>query len=329
MRRINLISAIGTPLTQDESLRVEGLDRLLSLQWDAGIDGVLVAGTMGLMQLLREQTYVQLIDKSVEFCRGKGELLVGVGDAGYARTADRIGYINGLAVDGIVVLPPYLVRFRQEELLDYFRALANISKAPLFLYDLPSLTGVKLEVSTVFELSKHPNIAGIKCSGDLNDALDLIGSVDQSFRVIVAQADQVDALCEQGITNQLDGVFSLAPEWTREIADSAAADDWIAAADAQQRLSGILRLLREFGVFPAYHQLMHERGIPGLFAPKPFQLLNESKRSVLESHKLVEALRQTKPAVARNGVASVNGGYKGAAGSDGRAARTNTDLQAR
>ena len=101
MPKINLISAVGTPLNPDESLHVDSLDRLLSLQWNAGIDGVLVAGTMGLMQLLREQTYVQLIEHSIELCRGKGELLVGIGDAGFARTADRIGYINGLAVDGV------------------------------------------------------------------------------------------------------------------------------------------------------------------------------------------------------------------------------------
>ena len=89
MPTINLISAVGTPLNPDESLHVDSLDRLLSLQWNAGIDGVLVAGTMGLMQLLREQTYAQLIEHSIELSRGKGELLVGIGDAGFAvrRTA--------------------------------------------------------------------------------------------------------------------------------------------------------------------------------------------------------------------------------------------------
>jgi 4-hydroxy-tetrahydrodipicolinate synthase len=326
MPKINLISAVGTPLNADESLHLDGLDRLLSLQWNAGIDGVLVAGTMGLMQLLRDQTYAQLIECSVELSKGKGELLVGIGDAGFARTADRIGYINGLTVDGVVALPPYLVRFRQEELLDYFRALANISKAPLFLYDLPSLTGVKLEVATIFELSKHPNIAGIKCSGDLNDALDLMGSVDASFRVIVAQADQVDVLCEQGVANHLDGVFSLAPEWTKAIAIASESSDWVAAAEAQQNLSGILSMLREYGVFPAYHELMHVREIPGLFAPKPFQLLSESQQKSLASQPLVDSLRRA----GRDGARMESSGISVArefAATDGHAARAKVDFQ--
>ena len=291
MPKVHLISAVGTPLNPDETVHIDGLERLLNLQWDAGIDGVLIAGTMGLLQLLREQAYTSLIEHSVRLCKGKGEVLVGVGDAGFARTADRIANVNGLSVDGVVVLPPYLVRFRQDELIDYYRGLADVSKAPLFLYDLPSLTGVKLNVATILELSKHPNIAGIKCSGDLNDALELIASVDESFRVIVAQADRVDVLCQQGIANHLDGVFSLVPEWIVAIATASEAGDWVAAADAQRKASGILQLLREYGVFPAYNELMHVREIPGLFAPKPFHVLTDSQRESLTSDPLVKLLK--------------------------------------
>jgi 4-hydroxy-tetrahydrodipicolinate synthase len=290
MPTTNLISAIGTPLKSDETLHLEGLERLLDLQWCAGIDGVLIAGTMGLLQLLREPTYISLIEQSTRLCNGRGEILIGVGDAGFARTADRIAAVNRHRVDGVVVLSPYLVRFGQDELIDYYRELAVLSKAPLFLYDLPSLTGVKLEMATILELSNHPNIAGIKCSGDLKDAMELIAYVDEGFRVIVAKADQVDVLCQQGITDQLDGIFSLVPEWISAIAASADADDWLAAAEWQRKASGVLQLLREYGVFPAYSELMNIRGVPGLFAPKPFQLLNETQRESLRNDPLVKLL---------------------------------------
>ena len=291
MARANLISAVGTPLEQDESLHMEGLMRLLDLQWRAQINGVLIAGTMGLLQLLRDQTYAALVKHSAAYCKGKGEILIGVGDAGFARTADRINFVNDFAVDGVVALAPYLVKFRRDELLDYYRALADLSRAPLFLYDLPSLTGVKLDVQMVVELSHHPNIGGIKCSGDLSDTMELITCVGSSFRVVVAQADQVDTLCQQGVVDQLDGVFSLVPEWTVEIVTAADAGDWIAAARAQRKLNETLRLLREYGVFPAYHELLRLRGIPGLFAPKPFQLLSDAKCQSLAALPLVKSLR--------------------------------------
>ena len=74
-------------------------------------------------------------------------------------------------------------------------------------------------MATIAELSNHPNIVGIKCSGDLNDSLELMECVDDGFRVIVAKADQVDVLCQQGIVNHLDGIFSLVPEWIVDIAE--------------------------------------------------------------------------------------------------------------
>jgi len=291
MNKVRLISAVGTPLTSDENLHSEGLEAILAAQWASGIDGVLVAGTMGLLQLLREATYAQLVEESVPLCRGKGELLVGVGDAGFARTADRIRYTNRFAIDGVVVVTPYLIPFQREELLDYFSALADLTRVPLFLYDLPSLTGVRLETDLVLELSKHPNIAGIKCSGSLEDALDLIERADPSFRVIVAQADRVDQLCQQGIHHHLDGVFSLVPEWTNNIARAAENEDWVAAAAAQRLVSETLKVLHQYGVFPAYSALLTARGIPGSFAPRPFRVLDEGRRRELLASPLVESLK--------------------------------------
>jgi hypothetical protein len=57
-----LISAIGTPLEDDECLHGEGLRAHLEQQRAANIDGILVAGTMGLLQMLRDQTYQQLVE---------------------------------------------------------------------------------------------------------------------------------------------------------------------------------------------------------------------------------------------------------------------------
>ncbi len=159
-----LVSAIGTPLTDAELLHEEGLAAHIEDQWSSGITGLLVAGTMGLLQLLRDETYEALVRRSVEFSRGKGEVLVGAGDCGFARTRDRIAFLNTQKVDGVVVLAPYFLCFSQSELLDYFRGLADESRAPLYLYDLPQRTRCKIQLATALELSNHPNIRGIMCS---------------------------------------------------------------------------------------------------------------------------------------------------------------------
>jgi 4-hydroxy-tetrahydrodipicolinate synthase len=271
---ISLTSAIGTPLTAEESLHIEGLEAHIDEQWDRGMTGLLIGGTMGAMQLLAEQTYRDLVTHGAKYSKNRGDVLVGVGDAGFARTRERIRFANTQKVDGVVVLSPYLFRFSPSEVTSYFTALADCSTRPLYLYDLPVLTGVRLDTDTVLALSSHRNIRGIKSSGDFALTRQLIEIAPPGFRVIVAQADLLDVLLRHGVEEHLDGVFSLAPKWVRQLADAALATDWEEAKRVQGKLSALLRLLRQYGVFPTFTALLNARGVPGNFAPAPYQKLH-------------------------------------------------------
>jgi 4-hydroxy-tetrahydrodipicolinate synthase len=289
---MSLISAIGTPLRPDESLHRDALAAHIEDQWSNGMTGILVGGTMGAMQLLTDTTYRALIDHAVESSAGRGEVMIGVGDAGFARTRERIRLAHEKKIDGVVVLPPYLIKFSQEQLISYFTTLADISAVPLFLYDLPGLTGTKLELKTVLELAEHPNIRGIKCSCELSFTRQLIDAAPSGFRVIVAQADLIDMLLRHGVKEHLDGVFALAPHWVREIGDAAAVEDWDRAAAAQRRLSELLSILKQFGVFPTFSAIMNARGIQANFAPAPLPPLSERLRETALSTPIVQELVQ-------------------------------------
>ena len=281
MSNAYLISAIGTPLDREERLHEEGLRGHLDDQWSHGIDGVLVAGTMGLLQLLREQTYRRLVELSVELCKGRGELLMGAGDAGFARTRDRIEFLNQYPIDGVVVLTPYFLQFSQQELGDYFLALADVSRPPLYLYNLPARTHVELEHETVQRVAEHPNVRGIKCSCDLDWTRELIRRVGDHFRIVVAAPTQVDALLREGMDNHLDGMYALAPLWVAAIGRAADAGDWPLAAEYQQRLTALLDLLKRFGGFPVFSALLNARGIPGDFRPAPIRPLSDQQRQTM------------------------------------------------
>jgi 4-hydroxy-tetrahydrodipicolinate synthase len=99
------VSAICAPLTGTDQLHEEGLAAHLDEQWSAGIHGVLVAGTMGLMQLQRDDTYQALCRRSIELTKGRGEIMIGAGDTSLARTLARVEFINSLRhVDGVATL---------------------------------------------------------------------------------------------------------------------------------------------------------------------------------------------------------------------------------
>lgn len=293
MAQFSLISAIGTPLNEEEGLHVEGLHAHLAQQHDARIDGILVAGTMGLMQLLADKTYHDLVSHSAQWWKGKGEVLAGVGDASFARTADRIRRLNEVPVDGVVVLSPYFVTFSQAELIDYFRSLADVSHAPLFLYDLPQRTRTNLEIETVLALSEHPNIAGIKCSGDLDQTRRLIKELrGSSFRVIVAHPTQLDALFREGVREHLDGIYSIAPHLSKQIANCAMQGDWELVRSNLTKLSNLLSTIQSYGIFLAMTAILNWQGVPASFAPRPFRPLSEDARCrLLAEPSVISAFR--------------------------------------
>lgn len=284
MARPYVISAIGTPLDDDEHLHQGGLEAHLEQQRAAGIDGILVAGTMGLLQLLRDTTYEQLVRESSRLWNRPGELLVGIGDASLARTRDRLTFVNQFPVGGVVALAPYFIKFSQQELIAYYRALADESRSPLYLYDLPQRTGTSLEIDTVVQLSRHPHIAGIKCSGDIGQARLLKESLpDTSFRIIVAQPLLIDVLTRAGVQQHLDGIYAVVPGWVQEISDLIEGEQWDATALRVKRLAELLKVFHRYGVFQSMTELLNAMGVPGNFAPRPHAKFDErQRRSFLE-----------------------------------------------
>jgi 4-hydroxy-tetrahydrodipicolinate synthase len=274
----SLISAICTPLTDDDSLHVEGLAAHLDDQWRHGIKGVLIGGTMGLMQLLDDATYRDLVRRSVEFSKGRGEILVGVGDASFKRTLERIRFVEQCDVDGVVVLSPYFYQLGQAELIAYFSGLANQSKKPLYMYDLPGRTKTSLELDTVLQLAKHPNIRGIKCSGEWTGTRRLMDRVGDSFRVVPAQPLIVDTLARCGVRENLDGVYSLVPGLSTSIVEAVERGDFVAASAHQNELTELLMLIvTAYPLFPACTAILNARGVPGKVNPTPMKSLDAAQ----------------------------------------------------
>jgi len=271
MADARFITAIGTPLTDDDRLHLEGLERQLDDQAAGGIDALLLAGTMGLLQLQTEQTWRDLITHGVKLARGRFELLIGVGDQSTARTLDRLAFVNGVdGIDGVVALTPSFFKFTEPQLIEYYTQVADESRYPLFIYDLQVLTGIHLSVDAVCRLAEHPNIAGIKISGNVPESARLKARLEGSpFRVIVAEPGLSDMVFRYGFVEHLDGIYALCPHWATAQAHAAQQEDWDAAAAWQRKLTGIKELFMKYPFSQVFTAVMNARGIPGKFAPRP------------------------------------------------------------
>ncbi len=290
--RANIISAICTPLDVDDRLSLDGLSAHIDDHASGGLSCLLIAGTMGLMPLLTDRTYLQLVEQAVRIGAERFELLIGVGDTSYARTRERIKAVDHLGIDGVVVLSPYFIRYRPEELVDYYKSLADVSHRPIFLYTNPIITGVELEIETVVEVSRHPNVRGIKCACEYDWTQRLSSAIDDAdFRIIVARPYSVDTLIRSGIREHLDGIFSLAPHWATALIDAAQEENWEEAARYQARLSNLLLLVTEkYPTYASFTSILNARGIPGKIGPAPMRRLTTEEQHRLLNEPIVREL---------------------------------------
>jgi len=150
------------------------LDALVRRYARAGVAGFVALGTTGEPAALdaREQDAVLA---TVFEAAGALPVVVGVSGNHTASVCERIGELNGLPIAGVLASAPYYIRPSQAGLVGHFTALADASRQPLIVYDIPQRTGVRLELSTLLELAAHERIVAVKdCGGSLDKTLALI-----------------------------------------------------------------------------------------------------------------------------------------------------------
>ena len=125
-----VVTALGTPLDRNEDLHEAGMRKQIRMQLAAGVDGLLVLGSMGCMQMLKDEVFVEAVEVTIDEVRGAVPVIVGCGDTSTERTLARIRLAENYPLTGVALIPPFIFRFSQTELHDYFTGVASQTSLP-------------------------------------------------------------------------------------------------------------------------------------------------------------------------------------------------------
>lgn len=162
LRLSGSITALATPFTAAGEVDMDAWRRLVRQQIEAGTRALVVAGSTGEAPALYDVEYDALLHEAVELAASRVPVLAGTGLSNTDKTISRSRRAAGLGADGVLVVTPPYVRPTQAGLLAHFRAVADDSKVPVLLYNVPARTGCDMQPETTAELAKHPRICGIK-----------------------------------------------------------------------------------------------------------------------------------------------------------------------
>jgi 4-hydroxy-tetrahydrodipicolinate synthase len=200
-------TAIVTPF-KNGKIDEAALERLIKLQIQGGVDGIVPVGTTGESPTVNYEEHIDIIALSVKFARGKIKVLAGTGGNSTSEATYLTEHAEKVGADGSLQVAPYYNKPTQEGLFQHFKEVARASKLPMMLYSIPGRCGVEIGIETVQRLAREcKTIIGIKEAGGNPDRVSqLRAALGPRFEIMSGD----DALTLPFMAVGAQGVISVA-----------------------------------------------------------------------------------------------------------------------
>ena len=191
-------TALVTPF-KDGRVDYNALEKLIEWQIASETDAIISCGTTGEASTLSTVERLSVIEFTVKKAAGRIPVIAGAGTNDTSQSmylAREIGYSGA---DGLLIVTPYYNKTTQQGLIRHYTMIADYTDLPIILYSVKSRTGLNIEPETVLELSKHPNIAGIKeASGDLSQICRIASLCGRDFDLYSGNDDHTVPIMSVG-----------------------------------------------------------------------------------------------------------------------------------
>ena len=208
------MTALVTPFREDERIDFNAWQRIIDVQIESGVDGLLTAGGQGEFYSLDEEERTVVL----RFCRqAVGTRVALYGNVGGVSTRETVRLAQSGEAEGIdyaVVITPYYLRPSQDELVQHYVDVCRAVRIPVLAYNIPERTGVELSVESLRRIAHLcENFVGLKDStGKLDQTPELaaIGR-DGPFSVFVGRDHLILEALDRGATGAVTACANVVP----------------------------------------------------------------------------------------------------------------------
>lgn len=210
-------TAIVTPF-KDGAVDYPSLGQLIDWQISQEIDAIVVCGTTGEASTLNDKEHIETVQYTIEKVSGRVPVIAGAGSNDTAHAIYMSQELEALGADGLLQVTPYYNKCTQKGLIEHFTKIADSVNIPIILYSVAGRTGVNISPSTVFELAKHPRVAGIKeASGNISQVVEIAKCVSNDFALYSGNDDMIVPLLSVGGIGVISTVSNIVPKDTHQM----------------------------------------------------------------------------------------------------------------
>ncbi len=204
--------ALVTPFTQNKSLDVAGLNKLVQHVIQGRVEYLVVMGTTGEAATLSKDEKKQVLEIVLEINDGRLPIVLGVGGNNTSQLIEDLKNVTTDGLTAILSVSPYYNKPSQSGIIAHYTALADASPLPIILYNVPSRTGSNVTAATTLTLAAHPNIVGMKeASGDLMQCMELAAHASFDFALISGDDLMTPSLIGMGFVGAISVLANAYP----------------------------------------------------------------------------------------------------------------------
>ncbi len=223
-----IIPPVITPLLDNNTLDVKGLEKLVEHLISGGVHGLFILGTTGEAPSLSYELRKEFIKRTCELTNKRIPVMVGITDTSFEGSLEIAHYSKEVGADAVVVAPPFYMPISQDELVVYLENLIPKSPLPLLLYNMPSHTKLHMDIETV-KIGQKLGAIGIKdSSGDMFYQTNLIEEFKNipEFAIITGTELFIPETILQGGHGAIAGGANIYPKLFVEMYDASIARDF-------------------------------------------------------------------------------------------------------
>jgi 4-hydroxy-tetrahydrodipicolinate synthase len=226
-----------TPFAADGSVDHEALAAFAEWQIAQGSHGLVPCGTTGESPTLSEAEHVATIKTVVQAVKKRVPVIAGTGSNNTAHAIHLTQEAEKAGADAALVVAPYYNRPTQEGLYLHFRAIAEATRLPIILYNVPARSSVDIAADTMARLSKLPNIVGVKdATANLARASLQRAACKPGFLLISGEDATALGFNAHGGVGAISVTSNVAPKLCAQFQEATLRGDYAKALELHDRL---------------------------------------------------------------------------------------------
>lgn len=280
--------AMVTPFTKDEEIDEEGFRSNINFLIDNGVNGLLAAGTTGESATLSHDEHKKVIEILIDEVDGRVETLAGAGSNSTKEAIDLVKFSEDAGADAALVITPYYNKPQQHGLIDHYQVISDASDIPIIAYNVPSRTGVNLDVDTIVELAKIDNVDAIKeASGSIDKISEIykalsLERLEEDFNILSGEDGLTLPIMALGGTGVISASANVDPRRMVLMVDSMLNEDYQRAQELHYEMINLIKaLFVESNPVPA-KTAMRIMGLPSGPLRQPLAEMKEDNVEILK-----------------------------------------------